>query len=64
MRLAAYPQSRSHLDHLRTRTRIPLAAHERAAGDEVVQRADDLHVRVEVKPAVLVEDLEARVVRD
>ena len=42
---------------------IAFAAHERAAGDDVVQRTDNFHVRVEVKPAVFVEYLEARVVR-
>ena len=59
-----YPQAKAgSYGWSRSSRGVAFTAHERAAGDDVVQRADDLHVRVEVKPAVLVEYLEARVVR-
>lgn len=59
-----YPQAEAgSYGSCRSSRGVAFASHERAAGDDVVQRADDFHVRVEVQPAVLVEYLEARVVR-
>ena len=59
-----YPQAKAgSYGRSRSSRGVAFAAHEGAAGDDVVQRADDLHVRVEVQATVFVEYFEARVVR-
>ncbi len=68
-----HPQAEAGVDGLRRHSpralhgrglvlAVGLAAHEVAAGDDVVHRADHLHIGVEVDAAMLVKDPEAGVV--